>query len=98
VHFLHLSQIQPLSLDGQIDGLTAGHSKGAAGFGQQLNESQASCRGTRQGRIPGQHVEGQRLQGIAHQNTRCLVIRLVNRWPTATKVVIVHGWQIVVYE
>jgi hypothetical protein len=93
-----LSQVQPLTLDGQINGLATGHPKGTAGFRQQLNEPQPGCRRTWKRRVSGQDVKCQRLQGVAHQDGRCLVIGLVNRWPTATKVVIIHRGEIIVYE
>ena len=44
----------------------------------------------------GQHLEGQRQQGVAGQNGRGLVERLVAGGPPATQIVVVHRRQIVV--
>jgi len=43
-------------------------------------------------------VEGQSLQGIAYQDGRRLVESFVTGWTPATKVVIVHCRQVIVYE
>jgi hypothetical protein len=43
-------------------------------------------------------MKRQCLQGVADQDRRCLVISLMTRWTTATKVVVIHCRQIIVNE
>ena len=76
-----------------VIGLPADHVARPGGLGQR--------RTTRRGHrrrldLLGQHLEGQRQQGVAGQNGRGLVERLVAGGPAAPQIVVVHGRQIVV--
>ena len=46
----------------------------------------------------GQYLESERVQRVADENRRCLIVRDVHGGAAATKVVIVHGRQVVMHE
>ena len=98
MHLLDLRHTEPLALHCQIDCLAPGHAKRAARLGQQLDQSQTHGRRGRQCRIACQQLEGQRLQGVAHQNRRGLIVGLVTRRPAAAQIVVIHCRQIIVHE
>ena len=50
------------------------------------------------GRRIRQNLECQGLQRVSGQDCRCVVKRLMNGWPAASEVVIVHGGQVIVDE
>ena len=82
----------------QIDRLAAGHAEGADGLRQHVDQPQADGGRGGQLRIARQQLKRQRLQRIAHQQRRRLIIGLVAGRPAAPQIVVVHRRQVIVHQ
>ena len=98
VHGLQFVHSQRLSYRLQVNRLTAGHAERSTGLCQHLNHCDALGRAQRCVVILGQHFEGKGLQCIANEQGRCFVIGLVYGCFAAAKIIVIHGWHVVVYQ
>ena len=83
---------------GKVQILAADHARKAGGCGQ-MSDEHPTDRGQIVERVVfSQYLESERVQRVADEDRRCLIVRDVHGGAAATKIVVVHGRQIVVHE
>ena len=92
-----LAEIEPVLSGFHIDHLTAHHAFATGGTGQFCDELASHFRG-RVSFGRGQDGKSQRLQAIAGQYRRCFIERSMRRRSAAAQIIVVHAWQIVMYQ
>src|SRR6185312_3353270 len=98
MHVFDLRDVETAALYFEIDRLTACHAETAARLGEQRDQLEAYGGRGGQRRVRREQLEGERLQPVADQNRRRLVVGLVAGGSAAAQIVIVHRRQIVVHE
>ena len=96
VHVLQLGQGQFLADRRQIDGLTAHHAARARRLRQHPQHPQADRGSLGHALVLAEHLESQRLQGIAGQDRQRFAAGFMAARPTVAQIVVVHGRQVVV--
>ena len=82
----------------EVDRLTARHTDTADRAREQLHQAHADGRIRRQRRVASEQLECKRLECVAHEECRCLVVGLVARRPAPAQIVVVHRRQIIVHQ
>ena len=97
VHELQLRQRQRAPGRFEVDLLPAGHAARAGRERQDLHHFELRARFVGDA-VLGQQLEGERLQRVAHQQRRSLVVLDVQRRLAAPENVVVHAGQVIVHQ